>query len=149
MLPRRARGAAGALTLLLAALLLTLTPAVAPNKTPLVRVFVLPHTHDDPGWQQTIDEYYNPYTAPDDPAHDGIHYGKYHYGVKAIYDNVTALLSEPTPAGRNRTFIVVETLFFSMWWEDPATSNAQRCEDDEICIKNEKICIKTRKIALK
>ena len=22
-----------------------------------VRVFVIPHTHDDPGWQQTIDEY--------------------------------------------------------------------------------------------
>ena len=90
----------------------------AASKAPLVRVFVVPHTHDDPGWQQTIDEYYDPYTAPDTPGHDASHYGQYHYGVKGIYDNVTALLSEPTAAGRARTFIVVETLFFSMWWEE-------------------------------
>lgn len=48
--------------------------------------------------------------------------------VKAIYDNVTALLSEPTAAARKRTFIVVETLFFSMWWEDPATTDQQRSD---------------------
>ncbi len=29
----------------------------------LVRVFVIPHTHDDPGWQQTIDEYVENYRA--------------------------------------------------------------------------------------
>ena len=46
--------------------------------------------------------------------------------MKAIYDNVTALLSEP--AGRHRTFIVVETLFFSMWWEDPTTTDRQRAQ---------------------
>lgn len=67
--------------------------------------------------------YYNPLTAP---LGDPNHYSKYHYGVKAIYDNVTALLSEP--GGRNRTFIVVETLFFSMWWEDQATTPRQRMQ---------------------
>lgn len=45
-----------------------------------VRVIVLPHSHEDPGWTQTIDEYY----------HGGYEYR--HYGVKAIYDSVTAEL---------------------------------------------------------
>jgi ABC-type sugar transport system substrate-binding protein len=27
-----------------------------PARNDLVRVFVIPHTHDDPGWQQTIQE---------------------------------------------------------------------------------------------
>jgi hypothetical protein len=31
-------------------------------------------------------------------------------------------------SGRARTFIVVETLFFSMWWEDPFTTDAQRAQ---------------------
>eukprot|EP00937_MAST-01D_sp_MAST-1D-sp2_P006928 g6928.t1 len=74
-----------------------------------VRVFFVPHSHEDPGWTQTIDEYYNGYDAT-------------HYGVKAIYDSVTAELA----VHPHRRFLSVEMLFFSRWWGDPNTTDAQR-----------------------
>ena len=50
------------------------------NKGSKVRVILLPHSHEDPGWTHTITEYY----------HGGYEYK--HFGVKAIYDSVTAEL---------------------------------------------------------
>ena len=38
---------------------LTALPARADRRTPPVRVMIVPHSHEDPGWTQTIDEYYN------------------------------------------------------------------------------------------
>jgi hypothetical protein len=62
----------------------------APN--PLV-AYVVPHSHDDPGWLKTSDDYYT-------------------QNVEAILTSVTqALLKNP-----NRTFTQVEIVYFSRWW---------------------------------
>ena len=37
----------------------------------ITRVMLIPHSHEDPGWTQTIDEYYTGYD-------------KYHYGVRPL-----------------------------------------------------------------
>ena len=65
-------------------------------------VIVLPHSHDDTGWQRTVDEYYEEQ-------------------VRYIYDTVVdALRDHP-----DRRFIFVETAFLSRWWvEQPIATQA-------------------------
>ena len=58
-------------------------------------VFVVPHSHDDTGWQRTVDEYYEEQ-------------------VRYIYDTVVAALLQ-NPA---RRFIFVEVAFFMRWWRE-------------------------------
>jgi len=84
------------------------TYAAIPRHDDTVRVMLIPHTHDDPGWTATIEEYYN----------GGYEYK--HYGVRAIYNSV---LSELLKDSR-RKFIAVEIAFFSMWWTDPLTTGS-------------------------
>lgn len=43
--------------------------AVPAHIVPPTRVMLIAHSHEDPGWTQTIDEYYHGYD-------------KYHYGVR-------------------------------------------------------------------
>ena len=58
-------------------------------------VYVVPHSHDDTGWQRSVDEYYEE-------------------EVRYIYDSVLqALRSEP-----QRKFIFVETAYFMRWWSE-------------------------------
>ena len=65
-------------------------------------VHVVPHSHDDPGWLSTYDEYYN-----------GIQTYRYTC-VKCIYDSIlTSLLNN-----ENRTFVIVEITYFSKWYKD-------------------------------
>ena len=45
-----------------------------------------------------------------------------HYGVKVILDGITAELT----ADPRRRYIQVEVAFFSIWWEDPNTTDATR-----------------------
>ena len=58
-------------------------------------VFVVPHSHDDTGWQRTVDEYYEEQ-------------------VRYIYDTVVAALM----LNADRRFIFVETAFFMRWWRE-------------------------------
>ncbi|XP_064621444.1 alpha-mannosidase 2x-like [Lineus longissimus] len=58
-------------------------------------VILMPHSHNDPGWLQTIGQYYLLQTRP-------------------ILQNIMAKL-EQYP---NMTFIWAETVFLSMWWDE-------------------------------
>jgi alpha-mannosidase len=70
---------------------------VGTGGTPITNltVFVLPHSHDDTGWQRTVDQYYNEQ-------------------VRYIYDTVVEELSK----NPKRKFIFVETAYFIRWWRE-------------------------------
>eukprot|EP00041_Stephanoeca_diplocostata_P031583 m.986401 g.986401 ORF g.986401 m.986401 type:complete len:1079 (-) comp23989_c0_seq3:41-3277(-) len=58
-------------------------------------IHIIPHSHMDTGWLKTVDDYYS-------------------QNVQYIYSNVViSLMSD-----KNRRFLVAETLFFKMFYED-------------------------------
>lgn len=70
----------------------------------VLNVHIVPHTHNDVGWQRTVEQYY--FGLNNSIQNTGA-------GVHAIIDTmVEALLENPS-----RTFTYVEVKFFSMWWE--------------------------------
>ena len=66
-----------------------------------INVHLVPHTHDDTGWQITVDQYF---------------YQDVYYVIDTV---VSQLQKDP-----NRKFMYVETGFFARWW-DQQTSKKQ------------------------
>lgn len=60
-----------------------------------INVHLVPHTHDDTGWQITVDQYF---------------FNEVYYVVDTVIDQ---LLKDP-----KRHFIYVETGFFARWWDE-------------------------------
>lgn len=65
------------------------------NNDDTLTVIVVPHSHNDPGWLKTVDEYYADQT-------------------KHILDNMVRKLT----AYPNMTFVWAETIYLAMWWND-------------------------------
>lgn len=62
--------------------------------TPSLNVFILPHSHDDPGWVRTSDQYFD-------------------FFVRHIYTTVVEALA----ADKSRKFQAVEMIYFHQWWQ--------------------------------
>lgn len=81
-------------------LLLGCLPAATLAKQ--ITVHVIPHSHDDVGWQKTLDEYF-----------DGTHKEIANTGVGIELSSIVDALHD----NPERKFSEVEMKFFSMWWE--------------------------------
>ena len=78
-----------------------------------INVHLVPHSHDDTGWQVTVDQYFAQ---------------EVFYTIDTV---VQSLAADP-----NRRFIYVETAFFARWWEQ--ASDAKRAVATRL-VKNKQL----------
>lgn len=83
---------------------LVLTAFHCTISTPL-NVHIIPHSHDDPGWLKTADQYYS-----------GSNNTIYLASVQYIFDSVIDQLQQNS----ERTYSLCEMSFFTRWWAEQA-----------------------------
>ncbi|XP_017099033.2 lysosomal alpha-mannosidase-like [Drosophila bipectinata] len=71
------------------------------TKPNMINIHLVPHSHDDVGWQKTVDQYFYGHR-------NNIHHGGVQYIITTVIEE---LVKNP-----ERRFIQVEMSFFSMWW---------------------------------
>eukprot|EP00039_Didymoeca_costata_P021504 m.344721 g.344721 ORF g.344721 m.344721 type:complete len:1047 (-) comp25011_c0_seq1:126-3266(-) len=72
-------------------------------KPGILNVHLVPHSHEDPGWWKTVDQYYT-----------GARADISHAASRLILDSLVATLS----ANPDRRFIYAEQAFFQRWWKE-------------------------------
>ena len=115
-----------ALNALALALALALAAAQAIKQpAPPLQVHIVPHSHDDPGWLKTVDQYYT-----------GANNTIYLAAVEFIFDNVVHQMQ----LNPDRTYTMCEISFLSRWWAEQtdATKSVvrQMVADKRIAIVN-------------
>lgn len=75
---------------------------------PKIKVHIVPHTHNDLGWGNTVEEYYN----------GGIN----GYCTKCILDSMVEILSE----NESRTYTFSESAYFEMWYSKQSQETRQK-----------------------
>ena len=79
------------------------TSNVAVKNKEKLQVHLVPHTHDDPGWLKTIDQYY---------------YGEKNFIQQANVRQILNSVISELLADSRRRFIYVEIIFFERWWNE-------------------------------
>ncbi|CAG9825586.1 unnamed protein product [Phaedon cochleariae] len=73
---------------------------------PHLKVIIVPHSHNDPGWLKTFEHYF-------------------HYSSRQIMNNMVAKLQQY----KNLTFIWSEVSFLNAWWEEAHPSKQRALRD--------------------
>ena len=74
-----------------------------------INIHVIPHTHLDPGWGMTTEEYYK------------------QNNVQGIFDLVLKELSNTTVT--QKTFVINEIYYFKIWYENLSEDNKNKFKD--------------------
>ncbi len=80
-----------------------------------LHIHVVPHSHEDPGWLKTVDQYFS-----------GRNNSIYQASVQLILDTLMEELLKP---GSTRTFTYVEISYFSRWWEEQTEEMKNKVRD--------------------
>ena len=76
------------------------------NSTKKLNVIIVPHSHNDPGWLSTYEQYFESKT-------------------NHILNNMVKLLSE----NRNRTFIWSEISYLALWWKSASAEQKTKLKN--------------------